>query len=179
MAVCIQIPSTDHSSQKQKCPKSSILDEIMGEFHKRYCGEHCGWCTGKPSTLVREEEDGRLHTSVRCARLDSRIVRGYHQTDESCARSILRDGFLRGPEGMAGAGIYFAAYEEDTHHKAHKHGVILVADVKVCATCSIYRAHSLQSSCQKKSTISCRPATVTRCKLDSIFALLCFWTRAH
>ena len=35
----------------------------------------------------------------------------------------------RGTGGLAGGGIYFAVSKADTHRKAHKHGVILKADV--------------------------------------------------
>jgi hypothetical protein len=54
----------------------------------------------------------------------------YHQTDESCAKSILRSGLMyRGPSGLAGGGIYFATSEYHTKHKARKTGVVLKCKV--------------------------------------------------
>ena len=82
--------------------------------HDSGCPRHSGSCGGD-----------------RQSRLDEDIVQGYHQTDESSARSILRGQFHRGSSGLAGGGIYFATSAGDTHGKAHKHGVILVADIKV------------------------------------------------
>lgn len=59
-------------------------------------------------------------------------VTGYHQTDCETAKIILSEQrFLRGSSGAAGGGIYFAVCASDTHRKAHKHGTILCADVKL------------------------------------------------
>eukprot|EP00730_Choanoeca_flexa_P002882 TRINITY_DN11217_c0_g3_i1.p1 TRINITY_DN11217_c0_g3~~TRINITY_DN11217_c0_g3_i1.p1 ORF type:complete len:212 (+),score=25.96 TRINITY_DN11217_c0_g3_i1:246-881(+) len=54
----------------------------------------------------------------------------YHQTQPAAADAILKSGkFLRGSTGWFGGGIYFAQCIEDTHRKAHAHGVVLEADV--------------------------------------------------
>ena len=56
----------------------------------------------------------------------------YHQTDEAGARSILSEQkMLRGSSGLAGGGIYFAESPSATEGKAHQHGVILRARVRV------------------------------------------------
>jgi hypothetical protein len=38
---------------------------------------------------------------------------------------------LRGSSGLAGGGIYFAESERETQGKAHSHGVMIVANVKL------------------------------------------------
>ena len=56
----------------------------------------------------------------------------YHQTDEASAQSILStQKMLRGSSGLAGGGIYFAESPSATEGKAHQHGVILRARVRV------------------------------------------------
>lgn len=50
----------------------------------------------------------------------------YHQTDNKAADKIIDSQIMiRGPAGLFGAGIYFAATAKETTLKAHKQGVIL------------------------------------------------------
>jgi len=68
----------------------------------------------------------------RSSRLASNVTTLYHQTSPSAARSIISSQQMtRGSNGLAGGGIYFAASPGDTHAKAHEHGVILAAKVKL------------------------------------------------
>ena len=59
----------------------------------------------------------------------------YHQTSGDIAEIILRSPpgkqMKPGTEGLAGGGIYFATTPELTGHKAHAHGVILRAYVRL------------------------------------------------
>ena len=68
---------------------------------------------------------------------DARLSRGptktlYHQTDAAAADSIVRgQQFHRGSGGSLGGGIYFAASPSATDAKAHSHGVVLEATVRL------------------------------------------------
>ena len=56
----------------------------------------------------------------------------YHQTDHACAAAICNSQTFRpGSAGLAGPGMYFAVSVADTNHKAHKHGVVLCATVRL------------------------------------------------
>eukprot|EP00405_Crypthecodinium_cohnii_P033453 CAMPEP_0206533446 /NCGR_PEP_ID=MMETSP0325_2-20121206/4965_1 /ASSEMBLY_ACC=CAM_ASM_000347 /TAXON_ID=2866 /ORGANISM="Crypthecodinium cohnii, Strain Seligo" /LENGTH=175 /DNA_ID=CAMNT_0054030081 /DNA_START=143 /DNA_END=670 /DNA_ORIENTATION=+ len=56
----------------------------------------------------------------------------YHQTSAENARKILSSQrLLRGSQGLAGGGIYFAASAAETAHKAQAKGVILQARVRL------------------------------------------------
>eukprot|EP00746_Dinoflagellata_sp_MGD_P026287 gnl/MRDRNA2_/MRDRNA2_16191_c0_seq1.p1 gnl/MRDRNA2_/MRDRNA2_16191_c0~~gnl/MRDRNA2_/MRDRNA2_16191_c0_seq1.p1 ORF type:complete len:241 (-),score=30.93 gnl/MRDRNA2_/MRDRNA2_16191_c0_seq1:69-791(-) len=56
----------------------------------------------------------------------------FHQTDQATAEIILRTQEMKpGKKGLAGGGIYFATSQELTGHKAHAHGVILKAYVRL------------------------------------------------
>ena len=66
---------------------------------------------------------------------------GFHQTSHDAATSIATgyEGFRCGPEGMFGAGIYFATSIDETQRKAHQNGVILACKVDVGR---VYRVHA-------------------------------------
>ena len=65
-------------------------------------------------------------------RLNSNVKRLYHQTSDAGATSIMRSQtMLKGRNGLAGGGIYFALTPKDTNHKAHKKGPILECFVKL------------------------------------------------
>ena len=54
----------------------------------------------------------------------------YHQTDDASSKAILKSQRRkRGVKGLCGGAVYFAEKESDTYRKAHRHGVVLVADV--------------------------------------------------
>lgn len=56
----------------------------------------------------------------------------YHQTNPEAASAILGSQRMnRGSEGLAGGGIYFAESPAATERKAHQHGVILSATVRL------------------------------------------------
>ena len=60
---------------------------------------------------------------------------GYHQTSNDAANSILSSQYMRkGNGGIVGAGIYFATNPDATQRKAHQHGSILQADIKLGKT---------------------------------------------
>lgn len=76
--------------------------------------------------LTPEEQDERS------ARLETNVLRLYHQTSEEAADSIIAGQEVRlGSIGYAGAGIYFAVTPEDTDLKSHTKGIILVATVRL------------------------------------------------
>jgi len=54
----------------------------------------------------------------------------YHQTDRESAARIASSGkMLRGSDGLAGGGIYFADSPRETNGKAHRHGVMIKCEV--------------------------------------------------
>ena len=56
----------------------------------------------------------------------------FHQTCVDSAKKILASQrMVRGMDGICGAGIYFADSVEATFPKAHKHGAVLAAKVKM------------------------------------------------
>jgi hypothetical protein len=72
------------------------------------------------------------NSSHRMAKSEPGYAMLYHQTNRAAADSILRSqSFRPGKEGFAGAGIYFCMNPEDTHGKAHEHGVVLEAKVLI------------------------------------------------
>lgn len=74
----------------------------------------------------------RAENAAREQRLDSNVVTLYHQTDREAARLILgSQQMIRGREGAAGGGIYFAQSPQDTQRKAHNHGVVLLCRVRL------------------------------------------------
>mmetsp|Transcript_21610 Transcript_21610/g.33807 ORF Transcript_21610/g.33807 Transcript_21610/m.33807 type:complete len:199 (+) Transcript_21610:192-788(+) len=63
-------------------------------------------------------------TRTERAQANTKIL--FHQTSEESAGRILADQrMLRGQDGLAGGGIYFALTREATNHKAQSHGVVL------------------------------------------------------
>ena len=52
------------------------------------------------------------------------VVSGYHQTSEAAKDGILKTGWNRGTDGLAGGGIYFARTPGETAKKAHNKGWI-------------------------------------------------------
>jgi hypothetical protein len=73
-------------------------------------------------------------SSSRASRLESGPVRElYHQTDAACAALILdSQQFKRGdPNAACGSAIYFAETAAATQAKANRHGVVLVATVRL------------------------------------------------
>ena len=56
----------------------------------------------------------------------------YHMTDEPAAKAIKKSGkMLRGSQGAYGAGIYFADSPKACERKAHSHGWLIKARVKM------------------------------------------------
>ena len=56
----------------------------------------------------------------------------YHETSPEAAASILRSQRMyRGSDGLAGGGIYFAESPSEARRKAHQHGAMLRATVRV------------------------------------------------
>ena len=55
----------------------------------------------------------------------------YHETDAKGAQGIQATGFRCGTDGMAGGGIYFAVDPAHTGHKAHNHGFMITASVRL------------------------------------------------
>ena len=56
----------------------------------------------------------------------------YHETSPEAAASILRSQRMyRGSDGLAGGGIYFAESPSEARRKAHQHGAMLKATVRV------------------------------------------------
>eukprot|EP01084_Bolivina_argentea_P251966 422814_1 len=76
---------------------------------------------------------GHNNNSNRQQRLNSNIQTLYHATNTSAADSIIESQTMyRGKNDcLAGSGIYFAETAEDANRKAHHHGSILQADVKL------------------------------------------------
>lgn len=71
-------------------------------------------------------------TSRRSTRLDGHARTLYHQTSPQAAEAILASGRMRrGDAGLAGSGIYFAESPSETQQKAHQHGVVLQATVRL------------------------------------------------
>lgn len=77
--------------------------------------------------------DPRHHRRDREQRLNDGPVKYlYHQTSaENAKRIVSSQQMLRGHDGLAGGGIYFAESAVETNHKAHKHGVILRVRVRL------------------------------------------------
>lgn len=89
---------------------------------------------------------------------DSHVRILYHETDESSARSILKEGFRCGSDGMFGGGIYFASSAEVAKSKARRTGATLVCRVKT--GCSL---------------VLCKPTRMTKeglekCQCQSVYA---------
>jgi len=60
------------------------------------------------------------------------ILTLYHQTDPIAADVIQSSGrMLRGRNGLAGGGIYFAVTPEETNGKAQRHGCIIACEVRL------------------------------------------------
>jgi len=65
-------------------------------------------------------------------RLNNNIMTLYHQTSYIAAGKILiSQKMIRGTNGLAGGGIYFATNKKDTYHKARQTGVILKCEVRL------------------------------------------------
>ncbi|CAJ1458899.1 unnamed protein product [Effrenium voratum] len=72
-----------------------------------------------------------------------RTLELYHETDSQAAERILRSQqMLRGESGMAGGGIYVAESPSEARQKAHRHGVMLKADVRVGRSKEVHGAIS-------------------------------------
>lgn len=70
--------------------------------------------------------------SERERRLASNVRTLFHQTAPQHAALIRQSSrMLRGSDGLAGGGIYFATNEQDTEHKAHSKGVMLHCRVRL------------------------------------------------
>ena len=56
----------------------------------------------------------------------------FHETSpDAAAKIVASQKMYRGSDGLAGGGIYFAESPDLTGHKAHSHGVILQAKVRL------------------------------------------------
>ena len=66
-------------------------------------------------------------------RLEANKRRGlFHQTNADATEKIIQSNkMLRGKDGIAGGGIYFADSVENTLHKAHNMGFVFEARVKL------------------------------------------------
>ena len=122
-----------------------------------YCGAKCqavDWeyhaseeCNDPPMPfllpILRQRINGTLaiggpvdatpeQIATRKTRLETTVLKLYHQTNAEAADSIVESqSFRLGSVGYAGAGIYFAVTPEDTDLKAHEKGIILVATVQL------------------------------------------------
>lgn len=73
------------------------------------------------SSETAHDRRSRLHANYKIL---------YHQTSPQAASAIMASQrMLRGSEGLAGGGIYFAESPRETFGKAHEHGVILSCKV--------------------------------------------------
>ena len=87
-----------------------ILEDILGNRIEVTSGEN-------------EVRDNRLNQNIRIL---------YHQTSEEAWVTIRASGkMLRGNDGLAGAGIYFAESPRGTMGKVHHKGVMITARVKL------------------------------------------------
>lgn len=93
-------------------------------------GPSTGWVnTDLIERIEPAADDGWGHKQADAKKYGTEL---YHQTDEATAAIILRSQEMKpGSKGLAGGGIYFATSEELTGHKAHAHGVILKAYVRL------------------------------------------------
>jgi hypothetical protein len=73
----------------------------------------------------------------------------YHQTSDDIADIIINDQkMLRGSDGLAGGGIYFAETPLDTDHKTLHPGTILECDVKLGKVKTV--SYSGEDTCFRK-----------------------------
>ena len=105
------VTSEDASEHSWNCPRRQAFDQSRSMSRPMY----------SPSSGDR---GSRLRANVRVL---------YHQTDRSCAISIMASGCFRPGDSsaMAGSGIYFAISRSDTDRKAHRRGVYLQATVQL------------------------------------------------
>ena len=105
------VTSDDDSDHSWNCPRRQGFDQSRSMSRPMY----------SPSSGDRSS---RLRANVRIL---------YHQTDRSCAISIMASGSFRPGDSsaMAGSGIYFAISRSDTDRKAHRRGVYLQATVQL------------------------------------------------
>lgn len=126
------------SEEKGRLSKGSVIEELSwgktggGQPRLQYTllagdGPSNGWVN--IDLLERLPSDGTKTSKSFAKQYGTEL---YHQTDAATAEIILRTQELKpGSKGLAGGGIYFATTEELTGHKAHAHGVILRAYVRL------------------------------------------------
>ena len=86
--------------------------------------------SGNDIEYVSRRTAEALKAKERLQRLSANKRTLYHQTSLSVANSIVSSQLMmRGNEGLAASGIYFAKTAADTDRKAHEKGVILQATV--------------------------------------------------
>lgn len=86
-------------------------------------------------------------TTVQVSDRESRLAGNsrtlYHQTKPEASSLILgSQEMLRGSSGLVGGGIYFAESPEETEAKAHHHGPILQAQVRLGRIKTVSLSHS-------------------------------------
>ena len=87
----------------------------------------------------------------------------YHQTDQETADIIMATQHMKpGFSGLAGGGIYFATTPELTHHKAHRHGVILEATVALGGIHILDAAGDSSMTLQRLKSLGCNSVCISR-----------------
>ena len=87
----------------------------------------------------------------------------YHQTDQETADIIMATQHMKpGSSGLAGGGIYFAPTPELTHHKAHRHGVILEATVALGGIHILDAAGDSSMTLQRLKSLGCNSVCISR-----------------
>jgi hypothetical protein len=105
--------------------------QYSGDTARQVVQEALTQLTGLDGSSIRYN---RVQLADRNSRLNGNVNNSLlHQTGINGCRGIITDGRMNigNPNGIAGAGIYFAVTADDTMHKTHYHGFLFTVRVRL------------------------------------------------